>query len=289
MKVSGFTFIRNAVKFDYPVVEAILSILPVCDEVVVAVGKSDDGTRDLITAIDPLKIKIIDTIWDDSLRDGGRVLAAETDKAFDAVSPDSDWAFYVQGDEVVHERYLPAISETMKKWKDDPSVEGILLGCLNFYGSYDYIGDSRKWRRHEIRIVRKDSSIRSYGDAHSFRKKGQLLRVKPADAVVYHYGWVKPPVIQQQKQQNFHKLWHDDNWMKKNIPEVDEFDYSLIDSLALFKGSHPQVMQERVRKQNWKFSFDPLKKNFSVKVRVLQFIEKYTGWRIGEYKNYHLI
>ena len=103
MKVSGFTFIRNAIKYDYPVVEAIRSILPLCDECVVAVGQSEDGTRALIESIDPDKIRIIDTVWDDSLREGGAVLAQETDKAFRAISQDADWAFYIQGDEVVHE------------------------------------------------------------------------------------------------------------------------------------------------------------------------------------------
>ena len=40
MKVTGFTFIRNAVINDYPIAEAINSILPLCDEVVVALGNS---------------------------------------------------------------------------------------------------------------------------------------------------------------------------------------------------------------------------------------------------------
>src|SRR3954467_2993440 len=81
MKVSGFTFIRNAVKNDYPIVEAITSILPLCDEFIVMAGNSDDGTRELIEAIGSPKIKIIDSVWDDSLKEGGRVFAAETDKA----------------------------------------------------------------------------------------------------------------------------------------------------------------------------------------------------------------
>src|SRR5687768_5523552 len=81
MKVTGFSFIKNAIKYQYPVVEAIQSILPLCDEVVVAVGQSEDDTRNLVASIDPVKIKIIDTVWDDSLREGGRVLAVETDKA----------------------------------------------------------------------------------------------------------------------------------------------------------------------------------------------------------------
>jgi hypothetical protein len=82
MKVCGFTIIRNAIKFDYPVIESITSILPICDQFIVAVGNSDDETLQLIQSINSPKIKIIETIWDDSLREGGKVLADETNKAF---------------------------------------------------------------------------------------------------------------------------------------------------------------------------------------------------------------
>ena len=68
MKVTGFSFIRNGVKFDFPIVEAIKSILPICDEFVVAVGKSEDDTLGLIQSIGSPKIKIIETVWDESLR-----------------------------------------------------------------------------------------------------------------------------------------------------------------------------------------------------------------------------
>ena len=132
MKVSGFSFIRNAIKLDYPIVEAITSILPICDEFVIAVGKSEDDTLALIQSINSPKIKIIETIWDEALREGGRVLASETDKAFSHISPDSDWAFYIQGDEVVHEDYLPLIKKLMEKWKDDLNVEGLLFNYKHF-------------------------------------------------------------------------------------------------------------------------------------------------------------
>lgn len=155
MFVSGFTIVRNAIRFDYPIVEAIKSILPLCDEVVVAVGKSEDETLQLIKSINDSKIKIIETIWDDSLREGGKVLAAETNKAYDAISEKADWCFYIQGDEVMHEKYLPTIKSEMEKWKDDTRVEGLLFNYTHFYGSYDFVGDSRKWYREEIRIVRK--------------------------------------------------------------------------------------------------------------------------------------
>ena len=102
MKVTGFTFIRNAIRFDYPIVEAITSILPLCDEFIVVVGNSEDSTFDLIKNINSVKIKIINSTWDDSLREGGRVLAAETNKALVAISDDTNWCFYIQGDEVLH-------------------------------------------------------------------------------------------------------------------------------------------------------------------------------------------
>lgn len=287
MFVSGFTIVRNAVKFDYPVVEAIQSILPLCDEFVVAVGKSEDETLQLIRSIGNPKIRIIETVWDDSLREGGRVLADETNKAFDALSEKADWCFYIQGDEIIHEQYHETIRRSMLEWKDDARVDGLLFHYKHFYGSFDFVADSRKWYRNEIRIVRRNPEIRSYKDAQGFRKKdGSKLHVKPTNAYVYHYGWVKPPEAQQAKQQHFHKMWHDDQWMKKNIPDVGQFDYSKIDSLSKFTGTHPLVMQERIRRQNWQFSFDPSKKKWGLKMRLLMWFEHTTGIRIGEYKNY---
>lgn len=290
MKVTGFTIIRNAIRYDYPVVEAISSILPLCDEFVVGVGNSEDGTLELIRSIDSPKIRIIETVWDDTLREGGQVLAAETNKVMDAISSDTDWCFYIQSDEVVHEKYLDTIRAVMKRYKDDKTVEGLLFNYVHFYGSYSYVGNSRRWYRREIRIVRKDHRIRSYRDAQGFRKTdNSKLRVKQVDAAVYHYGWVKPPRAQQAKQESFHKMWHDDAWMKKNIVAADAFDYSTIDSLEAFTGSHPHVMQPRIDRMNWGFTFDPSQIRLSTKDAFLLFIEKHTGWRAGEYKNYILL
>jgi glycosyltransferase involved in cell wall biosynthesis len=290
MKVSGFTIVRNAIRFDYPIVEAITSILPICDEVVVAVGKSDDATLELIRSIASSKIKIIETSWDDTLREGGRVLADETNKAFQACAVDSDWCFYIQGDEVIHEQYLPAIQAGMLQWQKNKEVEGLLFQYLHFYGSYDFVGDSRRWYEKEIRIIRNNKRIKSYKDAQGFRLEGRKLNVKPIEAFVYHYGWVKPPELQQAKQESFHKMWHSDDWLRKNIPKAQGFDYSGIDSLTHFQGSHPLVMQPRITSSNWTFPFDPTQKKFgSLKDRLLYFLQKRFGWKIGEYKNYRSI
>ena len=127
MKVSGFTIVKNAVKFDYPVVEAITSVLPLCDEFIVNIGDCEDGTVELIQNINSPKIKIIRSVWDNSLREGGKLLAVETNRAFDAVSADSHWAFYIQADEVLHEKYLDTVSAAMEANKQKIHVEGILF------------------------------------------------------------------------------------------------------------------------------------------------------------------
>jgi len=291
MKVSGFTFIRNAVKNDYPVAEAITSILSLCDEFIVALGNSDDQTEDLIKAINSPKIKIINTVWDDSLRAGGAVFAAQTDIAFNAISTDSDWAFYIQGDECVHEDYLPVIKKEMENNLADPGIEGLLFKYLHFYGSYDYYGQSRRWYRREIRILRNNKSIHSYRDAQGFRLDGRKIRVKLIDAYIYHYGWVKPPAGLKNKLLNFNTFYHDDEWIAENLPVSFEFDYKNADRLIHFTGTHPKVMQKRIAATNWKLevNLEKLHGQMTLRRRILQKIEDITGWRISEYRNYKIV
>ncbi|MES2265312.1 MAG: glycosyltransferase family 2 protein [Bacteroidota bacterium] len=293
MKVSGFTFIRNAVKNDYPVVEAITSILPICDEFIVALGDSDDDTEKLIRGINSPKIKIVNTIWDTAVREGGKVFADETDKAFNAIAPDSDWAFYIQGDEVVHEKYLPLIKQEMEDNLADNKVEGLLFKYLHFYGSYDYYGHSRRWYRREIRIVRNNKNIHSYRDAQGFRLDGRKIQVKLIDAYIYHYGWVKPPSGLANKLRNFNTFYHNDEWMEQNLPKTFTFDYTHKnpDRLLHFTHTHPAVMQKRLAATNWSLdiNLNELDKKMSFRRKVLQKIEDLTGWRVSEYRNYKVI
>ncbi|MFC6998237.1 glycosyltransferase family protein [Rufibacter roseus] len=288
MKVAGFTFIRNAVKNDYPIVEAITSILPLCDEFIVAHGNSEDTTLELLQSIDSPKIKIIETVWDDSLREGGQVFALETDKAYAAISDDVDWAFYIQGDECVHEQYLDTIKKEMEECLKDPQIEGLLFKYRHFYGSYDYYAVSRRWYRREIRVLKHLPGVHSYKDAQGFRINDRKINAKLIDVYIHHYGWVKPPKGLNSKIRNFYKHYQSDEWIEKEMPESDEFDYGNADRLMHFTGSHPAVFQPRVARSNWKFSFDPvdLQKKTSFRRKVLQWVEDVIGYRPFEYKNY---
>lgn len=287
MKVSGFTFVKNAIKYGYPVVESISSILPMVDEMIVCLGDSEDDTEGLIRSIGSDKIKIVHSVWDNSLREGGKVLAVETDKAIAATAADSDWLFYIQADEVVHEQYHKTIQDAMQQYLNDKRVEGFLFNYHHFYGSYKYIGDGRKWYSKEIRIIRNDKKIKSYRDAQGFRwEDNRKLNVKLLNAYIYHYGWVRSPVLMHQKTENFHMLWDGEAGKNKKISEAS-FDYSNIDSVTIFEGTHPAVMKYLVEAENWDSGIDMSKKNFkSVKHRLLYFVWKNFGWRPFEYRNY---
>jgi hypothetical protein len=290
MKICGFTIIRNALKYDFPVVESVKSILPICDSFLISVGNSDDGTFEYLSEIfnDP-KVQIIRSVWDDSLREGGKVLAVETDKAMDAINGVYEWLFYIQADEIVHEKYLDVIKEAAFKYKDDKNVEALLFRYKHFWGTYQYFGDSRKWYRREIRMIRNNKNIRSYRDAQGFRKNNNKLNAKLIDAEIYHYGWVKHPETMALKKNDSSKFWHDDDWVAQNNVEEGFHDYNNIDSVSKFEETHPSVMAERINNYNFSINLNLNKKKLSLRNKLLHAIESLTGYRLFEYKNYKII
>ncbi len=96
MKVSGFTICRNAVKYDFPVLESVRSALPLVDEFIVNVGQSDDGTLELIRSMASPKIRIVESTWDDAMTKDGLLFSKETNVALARCI--GDWAMYVQAD-----------------------------------------------------------------------------------------------------------------------------------------------------------------------------------------------
>lgn len=289
MKVTGFTFIKNAVKMQYPIVEAIQSILPLCDEVIVAVGNCNDGTREMVAGIDK-KVKILDTTWDDNLKVGGRVLAAETDKAFHTIADNADWCVYIQGDEILHEDGIDEVRTAMLKWKDDPEVDGLLFKYRHFFGSYDFVGIESHWYRNEIRIIKNNKSIYSYKDAQGFRKNdNEKLSVKPVNAVIHHYGWVQNPHIMKAKQVYKEKLYRSGEYDESTIVAADDYAFTLVNALKKYKGTHPKVMHDRIKKLNWPFNYDEAKNKIRLKDKFKNLLEKITGRRFFDYKNYKIV
>src|SRR5438094_8943770 len=189
--LSGFTIVRNAVTLDYPIIPAVRSLLDVCDEVVVNVGRSDDGTRELVAALGDPRVRILDTVWDFSR--GSTALAVETDRAMAACR--GAWGLYVQADEVLDERGAEILKQRVGEWDRDARVEGLLVDYLHFYGDFDTLATDRHWYRREVRCVRLGRDVRSYQDAQGFRvgPEERRVRARATAARMFHYGWARPP------------------------------------------------------------------------------------------------
>jgi glycosyltransferase involved in cell wall biosynthesis len=246
MRVSGFTIVRNAIKFDYPVAESIRSILPMVDEMIVAVGDCCDDTRDLIMSIGSPKIRVIDTVWDEQLREGGLILSQQTNVALDACS--GDWCFYLQADEVIHENDWDRIADAMKRFRDRRRVEGLSFRYHHFRADYG-IRDPLPYRR-QIRIVRSGIGVRSVGDACGFGVNGRKLRSRSTGAWVYHYGWVKPPKRMRAKMRFFASLYGGQFVRPQDVPMEEDFEWRF-DTCEPFIGSHPKVMTDRIANKDW--------------------------------------
>lgn len=308
MKISGFTFLRNAHKLYYPIGESINSVLDTVDEFVVALGKGDenDNSLEILQNLNSPKIKIIFTEWDLEKYPGGTEYAHQTDLAKETCT--GDWLFYLQGDEVVHEKDLKVIKTACKKYHAEPSIEGFVFNYLHFWGDYEHYFSDHCWYKKEIRIIRNLPEIHSWKDAQSFRfipdftgndynrkKNTRKLNCVPLEARIFHYGWVRPPEVMKSKNdavmKNYsHTFWDD---------YAEYFDYGRMDYCKVFLKTHPKVMSKRIENLNWK---DKLRYNGPVainrskmkheklKYRILSWLEENLlgGYVIGGFKNYRL-
>jgi len=283
--------VRNALSLDYPVVESIRSILPICDEFVIAVGDGDDGTLEAIRAIGDPKLRVLETRWDPADFVHGRVNAVQTDIALDACA--GDWCFYLQADEVVHEADLAMIRRSMESYHGDERVEGLLFDYLHFWGSYETYHRARNWYRREVRVIRGSIGIRSWKSAQGFRKDGRKLRVRPSGGRIFHYGWVRHPDLMKKKTIALDRLHHDEAWVSRRHPDRREpFRYGTLRHLARFNGTHPDVMKDRIAAKSWTPENGGAggHEHNKLSTRCLTWIEdRVLRFRVGEYKNYVLL
>jgi hypothetical protein len=305
VKVSGFTFARNAVKLGYPLVPAIRSVLPLVDEMIVNVGVSEDGTLDLVRSLSDPRIAILESRWDERRLERGRVLAEQTNLALDRCS--GDVCLYVQADEAIHEDDHPALRASLERLRADPAIEGLLFDYVHFYGSFHTVGTARRWYRREVRAVRNRIGVRSWRDAQGFRvwdpppdvrgepprslmpgEPARKLRVAASGARMYHYGWVRPPDLQRVKIAEMGRLYHGDAARERGLAEA--FAYDTGEKVRPFLGTHPGPMRPFVEKADWPFAPRPRRLRPShLREDLLDLLEAATGVRIGEYKNYELV
>jgi len=290
MKISGFTFLRNGQKHGYPFVESIRSVLPIVDEFVIALGPCEDDTEAMVRAIGDPKIRIIPTHWNERIRSDYSIrgFVYGQQKSIALFNCTGDWAFYLEGDEVIHEKDLPKIRGAMEKHLNDERVEALAFDYLHFYGNKNTIAWSPAWYRSEVRILR--NTIPAWGPKGLFftvletQKKARYPRAAHTGATIYHYGWLKT-----EDQMNMRKAWVSKIWSHTlKSPIV----YSDIDPqvLRLFSGTHPQVAQSWLAPADGLFQADPNHKLTSreKKHRFMMKLERWFGVKFNK-KHYTLV
>lgn len=283
MRVVGCTLVANAITLDFPIVEAIQSILPLCDELLVNVGPSDDGTRELIASIADPRIRIIDGTWDRSL--GSAVLAVETQRVLDQAH--GDWAVYIQADEIADPAGLTALRAAMLQAEAEPEIEGLLVDFVHFYGSTDWVARSRSWYRREVRVIRLGRDVRSVGDAQGFRVGADRRKVVARDSGVhwFHYGWARPLVALRAKRDADNALFYQGDVRRAAVAAQLPWDVGL----TRFSGEHPELMRQWIADRRPRMSpgFAPRRWDLRRLSLLVSFgIERLTGWRPFEYRNY---
>lgn len=289
--ISGFTFVRDAIRLDYPVVESIKSALPIVDEYIINAGDCTDDTIEIIRNIGDPKIRIIKTDWNPERFVDGITYADQTNIALDQCS--YPWCLYLQADEVIHEQDFQRILSTMEKYDSRDDVDGLLFHYNHFWGNYDRVHRSHNWYDMDIRAFKNNRNIRSWKDAQSFRKNGKKLRVVDCEAWIYHYGWVRHPEVMRKKTIIMDSFYHDDEWMKKKHSDSHSpWDYGPLDRVPVFNGTHPEIMQNRISEKDWNAedysdpNNPPDLEHLRLSCRIHSALEKFIGRKIGGYSNW---
>lgn len=285
MKVSAFTFIKNGLILGYPFLQSIKSILPIVDEFVINVGESEDSTLELIKSLNNRKIRIIESKWNDEMRDRGYVYGQQ--KMIAQFNCTGDWSFYIEGDELYHENDLDTIKKSMSRYLDDPNVEALAFDFKHFYGNANSILNSPGWYRSEVRIIK--NSIRSYAPDGLFwlildsNKKGRYPKAKKVGVDCYHYGWIRSENQMNLKSIKVQKYWNS---------EPERIDYSQMDQSIIqeFKGTHPKIIKDWLPKDQGLYLADP---NYKLtqkqkKHRLMIRFEKFFGIDLSK-KHFKLI
>lgn len=288
MNVSGFTIVRNADQLDFPVEASIRSILPICDEVVVNVGRSEDATLEIVRGIGDARIRILETEWD--LGRGEALLREETLRAMRACR--HPWGICIQADEVLHEAGAANLRDAIADADRDPQVEGLVLRYHHIFGAPDREAINRRWYRREVRVVRLDpaTGIVPYRDAQGFRVGPEQRRVRArlADAEMFHYGWLRSAAALRARGEVDRQLYPG-RW----VPPSDQAAVlRWFPGLRPFRGTHPRVAEHWVAahaRDADRVVTPPFFDLEHLRFYASDLVERLTGARPFEFRNYTLV
>jgi glycosyltransferase involved in cell wall biosynthesis len=185
--LSGYVCIRNAIFFDYCIREAVMSLLPVCDEVIISDGQSDDGTFEILKELAKMdsRVRIITYPWDNPVRDIGfwtrwmntarghlryaTQLEVDADEIIDPAGYDQIRALVGTGKSALFQR--------LNFWKDSKHLAPENVACGTQVAR---LGPTSAWMCSDEPFPAVNPNIRT--DAEPF----PTLRI-------FHYGFIRDP------------------------------------------------------------------------------------------------
>ncbi|MCR9203592.1 MAG: hypothetical protein NXH75_03375, partial [Halobacteriovoraceae bacterium] len=246
MRLFGFSFIKDGLRFDYPFREAFTSIQPLVEEMILAVGKNDDGTSEALSNMS--FITQVPTVWDMSLLGkGGKIFSEQMNIALSSLrekhgNVEGAWGLCVHSDELIH----PHDYEKLKRDLNEAEATGcdaIRFRYLHYWKSHYKVASNKRWYPSEIRALKLDSKVESYGDAQGF---SGFTKVYESDVYIHHIGHVRDEKKKEEKQKflinfirdpnKFSKYWKRE---KKAFAKTKTLDYRI---------SHSELMRERIQK-----------------------------------------
>jgi len=250
--LGGSIFVRNAIKYDYCITEAIQSLMPVCNQISILECGSDDGTKELLQKFvrnhNRRRCRIIlncDAHFD--CASGYTRLAILANLAKSYLS--TDWHFMIQADEVLHENSHKSIFDIIN-FADQ--FESYHCRRINFYRSpiwrvkYDIPTSDKPCNDHPIRLAR--IHLDAIGDAES------IENVHDTDSLtdlinIHHYGFIRKGPEQIQKASDMLQWFFGDPIIDDRIEAMKKdgkWDWNSItdiSKLTEFSGTHPKAIR----------------------------------------------
>jgi glycosyltransferase involved in cell wall biosynthesis len=294
MKISGFSFVRDGVRFGYPFEESIRSALPLCDEFIVAVGEGQDGTLERLRAMDEPKLRILPTRWNENIRRHGYVYAQQ--KMIAQFNCTGDWALYLESDELLHEDELDRLRHIMEKALHDPRVEALAFNYHHFWGEPGLVRNTPGLYRKATRAIRND--LRSIAPDGLYwavirdrnligrrnKRRTRYPRALDTGVHIYHYGNTRAEHYLKPRARTVNQYWSRKIWF-------DQYGNISPATVEPFAGTHPRAIREWLVEhgnQELKFNPDHRLSRRQRKHLILAALERKFGWDFSK-KHFRIV
>lgn len=243
MKTLGATIaLRNGIEYDFCFEECIASLLPVCEEIVVAESQSTDGTRarlEEMAKAEP-KIKIYDYPYTNPVGDPCWVMNW-TNFAREKLT--TDYNIQMDADEVLHESAYDRIMS-----KIQGREVSLLCRRWNFWKDHRHLIPLGECCAAEVLRVCPTKYWLAADFPDSRGRESMDIQIGALDVCIYHYGFIRKRKAFFEKEEALQRAFFND--YDPNLKKAETYDGNWMqmpglcswnDQIIEFNGPHPLV------------------------------------------------